>query len=54
MNPEFPAVFVEYAREKIRKDREIVEYMAEFGPSAIIRNWYLMSRAAAGDGDNGK
>jgi len=29
--PEFPAIFVEYAREKMRTDKDLVEYLAQFG-----------------------
>ena len=30
-HPEFPAIFVEYAREKLKKDRNLIEYLAQFG-----------------------
>ncbi len=29
--PEYPAIFVEYAKEKLKKDRVLVEYQAQFG-----------------------
>lgn len=29
--PDFPPVFVEYAREKVKTDRVLIEYLARFG-----------------------
>lgn len=29
--PEFPVILVEYAREKLKTDRVLVDYLAQFG-----------------------
>ena len=47
---EFPAIFVEYAREKLRKDRDLVEYLAKFGPP-FLKGGMQMVLMAAGEGD---
>ncbi len=52
--PEYPAIFVEYAKEKLKKDRDLVEYLAQFGPP-FLKGGAQMILAAAGEGDkNGK
>jgi len=51
---EFPAIFVEYAREKMRKDKDLVEYLAQFG-HPFLKEGAQMVIAAAGERDkNGK
>jgi len=52
--PEFPAIFVEYAREKMRTDKDLVEYLAQFG-HPFLKGGAQMVIAAAREGDkNGK
>ena len=52
--PEFPAIFVQYAREKMRKDKDLVEYLAQFG-HPFLKGGAQMIIAAAGEMDkNGK
>lgn len=52
--PEYPAIFVEYAREKMRKDKDLVEYLAQFG-HPFLKGGAQMIIAAAGERDkNGK
>lgn len=48
--PEFPAILVEYAREKLRKDRDLVEYLSQFG-RPFSKGRAQMILAAAGEGD---
>ena len=51
---EFPAIFVEYAKEKMRKDKDLVEYLAQFG-HPFLKGGAQMVIAAAGERDkNGK
>lgn len=47
---DFPPVFVEYAREKLKNDRALVEYLSKFGTS-VTKNMAQMVLAAAGEGD---
>ena len=47
---EFPAIFVEYAREKMRKDKDLVEYLAQFG-HPFMKGGAQMIIAAAGEGE---
>lgn len=47
---EFPAIFVEYAREKLKTDRFLVEYLVQHGrPFSKYRAQLIL--AAAGEGD---
>jgi len=50
VHPEFPAFFVEYAREKLKKYRNTVEYQAQFG-DMTEQNMAQMVLDAAGEGD---
>jgi len=47
---EFPAIFVEYAKEKMRKDKDLVEYLAQFGPP-FLKGGAQLVIAAAGEGN---
>ena len=46
--PEFPAIFIDYSKEKLRTQRELVEYLARFG-SPFLRAGAQMILAAAGE-----
>ncbi|MDP3013455.1 MAG: hypothetical protein Q8M92_04380 [Candidatus Subteraquimicrobiales bacterium] len=46
--PEFPAIFIDYSKEKLRTQRELVEYLAQFGPP-LLRAGAQMILAAAGE-----
>ena len=48
--PEFPAIFVQYAREKMKTDKDLVEYLAQFGPP-FLKGGAQMVIAAAGEGN---
>uniref|UniRef100_A0A6M3LT66 Uncharacterized protein n=1 Tax=viral metagenome TaxID=1070528 RepID=A0A6M3LT66_9ZZZZ len=48
--PEFPSIFVEYAREKMRKDKDLVEYLAQFG-HPFLKGGAQMIIAAAREGE---
>lgn len=48
--PEFPAIFVAYAREKMKKDKDLVEYLAQFGPP-FLKGGAQLVIAAAGEGN---
>jgi hypothetical protein len=51
---EFPDSFVEYAREKLKTDRNLVEYLIEFGrPISKRRAQMILDAAGVGD-KNGK
>ena len=43
---EFPPILVEYAREKLKKDRELIEHLAKFGPP-FLKGGAQMILAAA-------
>ncbi len=45
---EFPPILVEYAREKLKKDRDLIEYLAKFGPP-FLKGGAQLILAAAGD-----
>lgn len=47
---EFPSVFVECAKEKLKKDRDLVEYLANFGPP-FLKGGAQMVLMAAGEGN---
>lgn len=49
---EFPAILVEYAREMLKKDRFLYEYLSQFG-NRMDRSSAQMIIDAAGD-KNGK
>ncbi len=49
---EYPAIFVAYAREKMKKDKDLVEYLAQFG-HPFLKGGAQMIIAAAG-AKNGK
>lgn len=46
--PDFPTIFVEYAREKLKTDRDLVEYLAQFGPP-FLKGGAQMVLMAAGE-----
>lgn len=48
--PEFPEIFVEYAKQKLLTERELVEHLAKFGPP-FLKGGAQMILAAAGEGD---
>lgn len=50
VHPEFPAIFVEYAREKLKTDRVLVEYLVKFG-DMMEKGVAQLILAAAGEGD---
>lgn len=50
VHPEFPAIFVEYAREKLKTDRVLVEYLRQFG-DMMEKSEAQMVLDAAGEGD---
>jgi hypothetical protein len=52
VQPEFPAILVEYARGKLKTDRVLVDYLAQFG-DRFEKGEAQMILDAAGD-KNGK
>lgn len=45
---EFPPIFVEYAKQKLSTQRELIEYLARFGPP-FLKGGALMILAAVGE-----
>lgn len=49
--PDFPEEFVQYAKQKVKDNKEYVSRMARFG-SPMLREWAQMILAAAGGEEN--
>lgn len=45
---DFPPIFVDYAKEKLKKERDLVEYLARFGPP-FLKGGAQMILMAAGE-----
>ncbi len=48
MSEDFPVAFLEYAKEKLKTQRDTIEYDARFGPP-FLRGWARMILAATGE-----